>query len=342
MSWSPLARPSGPMKPLLHRLVRRLAPTLAALAVSTLAAALPAAAADKVRIGVFPASSALPYYVAVERGYFKDVGIEPEAVPFNAHPLTVQAIVNGDVDGASNLVTLEGANINQRRPGTLSFISLNGQNADHIVEQFVVRTGHPAKTLKDLKGAKILSAPGPANLGAAKAVLKAVGLEEGKDYTIQEQQMGVHVGALQAGTFDAGYTLEPLASVMIQQGAARRLEAGVIATYLLGGNGAQAYAAGGALSGKFIADKPEVAARFAQAWARAIKDVSTDPSVRELLPKYMNTAASIAPTVPLAKFVLVKDMGAREVADFQKFIGIGVEQGVIRGAVDVKTLIRAY
>jgi hypothetical protein len=111
-------------------------------------------------------------------------------------------------------VTLEGANINQRRPGTLTYIALNGQNAQYITEQFVVKAGSTAKTLADLKGAKILSAPGPANLGAAKAVLKAVGLEEGKDYSIQEQQMGVHVGALQAGTFDAGYTLEPVASVM--------------------------------------------------------------------------------------------------------------------------------
>jgi NitT/TauT family transport system substrate-binding protein len=174
-----------------------------------------ALAADKLKIAVFPSSSALPYFVALERGYFKDVGIEPEAVNFNAHPLIVQALVSGDVDGASNLVTLEGANINQRRPNTLAYIALNGQSSRNIVEQFVVRNGHPAQSLKDLKGAKILSAPGPSNLGAAKAVLKAVGLEEGRDYTIQEQAMGVHIGAIQAGTFDAGYTLEPLASMMI-------------------------------------------------------------------------------------------------------------------------------
>lgn len=313
------------------------------LLVAAIGAGLPlsALAADKVKIGVFPSSSALPFYVALERGYFRDAGIDAEAVVFNAHPLTVQALVTGDVDGAANLVTLEAANINQRRPGTLAYISLNGQNEQYITEQFVVRSGSTVKSLKDLKGARILSAPGPANVGAAKAVLKAVGLEEGRDYTIQEQQMGVHLGALQAGTFDAGYTLEPLGSMMVRQGVARRLEAGVIATYLLGRKDAQAYAAGGALSGRLLKDKPAVAARYAGAWARALKDIESDPKVRELLPKYMNTAADIAPTVPLAKFVLVKDLAAQDLGDFQKFVDIGVEQGVVKGAVDTRTMLKA-
>jgi len=315
---------------------------LAVLAAIAASIVTPAHAVDKVKVGVFPSSSALPYFVALERGYFKEVDIETEAVTFNAHPLTVQAIVTGDIDVASNLVTLEGANINQRRASTLTFISLNGQNAQYITEQFVVRIGSTAQSLKDLKGAKIMSAPGPANLGAAKAVLKSAGLEEGKDYTIQEQQMGVHIGAMQANTFDAAYTLEPLASMMIKQGAARRLEAGVISTHLLGRKEALAFAAGGALSNKFMTERPQVAARFASAWAKAVNDVARDAKVRELLPKYMNTSADIAPTVPLAKLVLVKDLTAQDMSDFQKFVDIGIQQGVIKGAIDVKTLIKAY
>ena len=315
---------------------------LAVLAAIAASMVTPAHAVDKVKVGVFPSSSALPYFVALERGYFKEVDIETEAVTFNAHPLTVQAIVTGDIDVASNLVTLEGANINQRRASTLTFISLNGQNAQYITEQFVVRIGSTAQSLKDLKGAKIMSAPGPANLGAAKAVLKSAGLEEGKDYTIQEQQMGVHIGAMQANTFDAAYTLEPLASMMIKQGAARRLEAGVISTHLLGRKEALAFAAGGALSNKFMTERPQVAARFASAWAKAVNDVARDAKVRELLPKYMNTSADIAPTVPLAKLVLVKDLTAQDMSDFQKFVDIGIQQGVIKGAIDVKTLIKAY
>jgi NitT/TauT family transport system substrate-binding protein len=299
-------------------------------------------AQDKVRVATFPAISAMPYYVALERGYFKDAGIETETIPMTSHPFIVQAIVKGDVDAASNLVTLEGANIDQRRPGTLSYISINGQNHVNIVEQFVVKSGHPAQTLKDLKGTRILSAPGPANIGAARAVLKAIGLEEGKDFTIQEQQMGVHLGALQAGSFDAAYTLEPLASVIIKNGVGRRLEAGVIATYLLGRKDAQAFAAGNALSGKFMSEKPALAERYARAIAKGVQDSLKDPKARELLAKYMNVAPEVAPTVPLARFTLVKDLSAQDLADFQKFVDIGVEQKIVAGPIEVKSFLKAY
>ncbi len=314
-----------------------------ALLAAALVLAAPAAlAADKVRVGVFLATSALPYYVAVERGYFKEVGIETEAVPLATHPLIIQSMVKGDIDAASNVVTLEVANINALRPNTASMISLNGQNAQFITEQFVVRKDHPAKTIRDLKGAKLLSAPGPANVGAAKAVLKAIGLEEGKDYSMQEQQMGVHIGAIQAGTFDGGYTLEPMGTMMINQGIARRLEGGVIATHLLGRRDAFAHAAGGALSQKFMTERPDVAARYARAWAKAVADSNNDPKVRELLVKHMRTAPEIAPSVPLVKFNMVRELDATDLVDFQRFVNIGVEMGVVKSKVDVRSMLKSY
>ena len=86
-----------------------------------------------------------------------------------------------------------------------------------------------------------MSAPGPANVTMAKAALAAAGLKEG-EYTLDQLDMAQHVNVMQAGTFDAGYTLEPIASVAIKQGVARRLEAGVISTYLLGRKDALAFA----------------------------------------------------------------------------------------------------
>ncbi len=320
-------------------MIRRRPLLLAALATPAIARAQ---AADRVRVAVFNVSSALPYYVAVERGFFAAEGIEASAIPLQAAPLIVQAMVSGDVEAASNLVTLEGANINSRRAGTAVYIALNGQNARYQMEQFVVRTNHPAQSLRDLKGARILSAPGPANLAAARAVLAAVGLQETRDYTIQEQQMGVHVGALAAGTFDAAYTLEPVATIAERAGAARRLEAGVIATHLLGRAEAQAFAAGAALTGKFLQEKPEVARRFAAAWSKACTLIAAEPaSVRPLLVQHMQTSAELAPTVPLVNFRMVRDLTPQDLADFQKFVDLAVAQGVVRNAIQVGSFLRA-
>lgn len=297
---------------------------------------------ETVRVGVFQSSSALPYYIALERGYFEAEGLSVETVIIGTHPLIIQSLVTDDIDVASNVVTLEGANIEARRPGTLKYVAINGQNAQYITEQFVVPSDSDAESLADLAGGRLFSAPGPANIGAAIAVLSMVGLEEGRDYTIQEQGMGNHIGAIQSGNFDGGYTLEPLASNMIAQGFARRLEAGVIATYLLGDTHAEAYAAGAAFSTSFMAERPEVAERFAAAWARAVEDANNDPAARELLALHMNVPADLVETVPMAHFVMASDLSEDDTADFQKFINVGIDLGVVAGDVSASDILISY
>ena len=51
---------------------------LAAVLCVTALGASPALAQDKVNVGVFPVSSSLPYFVALERGFFKEQNIAPE------------------------------------------------------------------------------------------------------------------------------------------------------------------------------------------------------------------------------------------------------------------------
>ena len=84
------------------------------------------------------------------------------------------------------------------------------------------------------------------------------------DYTIDQLDMGQHINAMKAGTFDGGYTLEPNATVMNQLGFAKTVEAGVIAKYVLGDPEADPFAAGCAFSADFIAKRPDVAKRFAR------------------------------------------------------------------------------
>ena len=44
---------------------------------------------DKVKVGVFPVSSSLPYFVALERGFFKEQNIEPETMRLIGGPPNV-------------------------------------------------------------------------------------------------------------------------------------------------------------------------------------------------------------------------------------------------------------
>src|ERR1700675_4487103 len=141
---------------------------IAVLALSAIASGQ-AAAQDKVSVGVFPISSSLPYFVGVERGFFKEQNIEPEMTKLMGGPPNVAAMMTNQIEVSAVLVTLEGLNANVKKPGVAMYIAVNSQTKVWKMEQFVVRNGFKAETIADLKGAKLMSAPGPANLNTPKA-----------------------------------------------------------------------------------------------------------------------------------------------------------------------------
>ncbi len=323
-----------------HAIARR--HMLAAAAGVMVLAALPAAAQDKVKVGVFPVSSSLPYFVAFERGFFKEQNIEPEMVRLIGGPPNVAAMISNQIDAAAVLVTIEGINADLKKPGVAMYIALNSQNKTHQMEQFVVRKGFSATTLKDLKGAKIMSAPGPANVTMAKAALAAVGLKEG-DYSIDQLDTAQHVNAMTAGTFDAGYTLEPNASTMRKRGVARTIESGVIAHYVLGDPEANAFVGGCALTSDFIKSRPDVAKRFTAAWAKAVEFINTDPEdARKYLAKNTLTPDDVVDTVPMIKYYMVKELTPEDKALYQKFIDFSVQTGTLPQKVDVTKYLQTF
>jgi NitT/TauT family transport system substrate-binding protein len=319
-----------------------LAFALVAAAVAAVPARAQDKAIDKVKVGVFPVSSSLPYFVALERGFFKEQNIEPETIRLMGGPPNVAALITNQIDVAAVLVTLEGFNADIKKPGVAMYIGMHSQNKVWQMEQFVARKGYAATSLKDLKGAKLMSAPGPANLNTAKAILAKVGLKEG-DYTIDQLDMGQHVNAMIAGTFDGGYTLEPNASTMRKMGVARTIETGLIAKYILGDESANAYAAGCALTTDFINSRPDVARRFSVAWSMAIDFINKNPDeARKYLAKNTYTPDDVVDMVPMLGYIMTKDMNPKQKADLQKFADFGTEIGVVPEKIDVTRVIKAF
>lgn len=301
-----------------------------------------AQAQDKVRVGVFPVASTLPLFVGIERGFFKEQKIEIEMTRLIGGPPNVAALIGNQIDASAVLVTIEGMNANLKKPGVAMYISVNSQNAKYQMEQFVVRKGLEVKSLADLKGKKIMSAPGPANVTMARAALAAAGLKEG-EYQLDQLDMGQHVNAMTAGTFDAGYTLEPSATLMRKNGVATTLEAGVIAKYVLGDPNANAWVGGCALSTDFIKSRPDVAKRFTAGWAKAVKFINDSPDeARKHLAKNTFTPDDVVSTVPLVRFEMVSNLTAKDIADFQRFIDFSTKTGTLPEKVDVSKYLQKF
>jgi len=319
---------------------RAFAGTLAATAIAGRAAR--AEGPDKVKVGMFPISSSLPFYVALDLGYFKDLGIEPEVTRLMGGPPNVAALMTSQIEVSAVLVTLEGLNANVKKPGVAMYIAMHAQNAKYRMEQFVAGANSGIKTLADFKGKKLLCAPGPANLNTAKGILAKIGLKDG-EYTIDQLDQGQHVNAIKAGTFDGGYTLEPSATIMHNLGIADTIESGVIAKYILGSPDADAYAAGCAFTTDFITKRPDVAKRFAQAWSKAIDYIRANPeAARKYLAKNTMTPDNVVDTVPMLGYIMTKDMSPKQLGYLQEFADFGQQIGVVPEKIDVKQDLKSF
>jgi NitT/TauT family transport system substrate-binding protein len=78
---------------------------LAALCVLALALAAPARAEEKVKIGVLKLTSSAPIFVGVEKGFFKEFGVEPELVFFQAAAPIATALAAGQIDVGATGIT---------------------------------------------------------------------------------------------------------------------------------------------------------------------------------------------------------------------------------------------
>src|SRR6201997_4419043 len=100
-----------------------------ALLAAFVAQPAPSWAQDKVSVGVFPVSSSLPYFVALQRGFFKEQNIEPEMTKLMGGPPNVAAMMTNQIEVSAVLVTLEGLNANVKKPGVAMYVAMHSQNA---------------------------------------------------------------------------------------------------------------------------------------------------------------------------------------------------------------------
>src|SRR5258708_36833071 len=84
---------------------------ICAVAALTLSVAGPdrAAAQDKGSVGVFPVSSSLPYFVALERGFFKEQNIEPEMTKLMGGPPNIAAMTTNKSEAPAAVGHAEGS-----------------------------------------------------------------------------------------------------------------------------------------------------------------------------------------------------------------------------------------
>lgn len=313
----------------------------AAVSAATMLAApalVRAQAGTKIRIGYWPVAAGLPFYAAVEKGYFKEAGLDVEPLKFAGAQQVMEAMLAGRCDGSSNGTGSGNLGVGEiASPGLFKIIATNPSNARYVLDQFLVPKDSPVKSIAELKGKRVASGPGIQNKTLAQTVLERAGASGA---SVTELPIGQHVAALAAGQVDAVYTLEPTGTVGRLNGTTRLLEAGVIAKYILGDPQAPWHGGAATLTTEFIKKNPELTRKYIAAYARGIELVRNDPAeARKYLKGYTAIEGPLTGEVPLASYMLYSEFKPADVAAFQKFFDLFTEKGVFEKKLDVQSLL---
>jgi len=198
--------------------------SVATAAVLAVAAATPAWAQEKVKVGAYASVSDAPLYIALEKGYFKEQGLDVEIVRIDSGAVLTTLLSSGDLDASGGA---PGAGVyNAVRQGLeFKIVADKGSTLPgHGYFAFVVRQdlADQIKTAADLKG-RSLAVTGY-RVGASSEVtiaklLATAGLTE-SDLTMTNMTFGDIAAALGTKKIEVGVLIEPLVTHVAAQGIA--------------------------------------------------------------------------------------------------------------------------
>lgn len=299
-----------------------------------------AAESEEIRIGYWPIVGGLPLYTAVERGFFKEAGLNVRAVKFASPQQIVEGMITGRIHGCANGTATGALGLGAiTSPGLFKIICSNPSNHAMVLDEFLVPLNSEVKSIAELRGKRIACGPGIQNVVMTKIILEKNGFSA-DEVKVIELPVGQHVAALAAGQIDGVYTLEPTGTVGRLKGLARTLETGVISRYVLGNADAPWFGGAAALNTQFIAERAADAKAFIQAYAHAVQFIQQQPDAsREYIAGYTSIEPSLIKEVPLPGFVMYDGLKGDNLAWFQKFYDVFAERKIFSQPVDVGSLI---
>ena len=135
-----------------------------------------AQAIPKIRSGYWPVAAGLPFFAALEKGYFKEAGLDVEAQKYAGAQQVMEAMLAGRSDGSSNGTGSGNLGVGElASPGLFKIIATNPSNAKYVLDEFLVPKDSPVKSIAELKGKRVASGPGIQNKTLATVVLERAG-----------------------------------------------------------------------------------------------------------------------------------------------------------------------
>jgi len=294
-------------------------------------------ALQKVKIGYSQVRISLPIFVAAEQGIFKKNGLDVELEMFDTAQPLMDALCGGKVDVAGYTalpITFSG----QLRSKTdLYYTTAIMEDDAHPLSMLMVKKDSSISSIKELKGKKIGILPTAAYKAWLVMILKENGISS-EDVTIQNVAPAMTPSALESGTVDAMFTIDPAVTTTIQKGIGKLLYEGAIVPKYLG----SPFPFGSFnMTKDFVAKNPDTAKKIVKSLDEAIDFINANQQeAKKMMANYLPDAQKpFVTSYPDASFLKSTEFSAEalmKVADLYK------NQGIINEPMDLSKSVYQY
>jgi len=287
------------------------------------------------KIAYQPFSSNLPFFVAMEKGFFADNGIDIEPVQIISANDAANAIARGEIIGNVAMPTDVILNLEIANPGLVKIVFIKATSKKHWSEYLLVKSDSKISGISDLASRKIGVYPGSAQRALAKLLFKGTGDNHliNRPPEIVSLQPNVMLQALDSGQIDALLAFDQLAVAALDAGIAKTLVENPLGKYVLDPLYAGAYV----LSSKFIKGEPEDYKSILRALSQAVDFIENDPTqARSFLPKWVSIDETLVGKVPFWDQIELEKI---DVEALNAWSGVLVEEGIVQEQISIENLL---
>ncbi len=243
----------------------------------------------KIKVGYLPMVSSLTHFVALEKGYYKDEGLDVEANPIKTSNSLAQDLIAGHIDVAIELSIVPLLKQLEMSTNAVKIFSISNITSENGFDGIVVKSNSTLTKLEDLSGKKVGVFPG----STAKKTLATIFRNRYPTLELPiffELDPSLHIQSLETGDIDALFAYEPTLTLGIYKNGFKKVSTSVYAMqYSPNPIGVAA------VNTKWFDDNPKLAKSFFRAIDRAVSFIEQYPTeARKILVKSTKVDPNIA------------------------------------------------
>ena len=286
---------------------------------------------DTLRVVYKPNANYLIYFVARDKGYFADEGLNVIGTEMESTNLMVQALISGQADfNPSNSVPALYA-AEQNAPGTFKFLYVTLMAKGRSNNGIIIQKNSPITALSNLIGKTVGTPPGITSVVMAQLIFKGA-LGSWNGITFKELEQRGLLQALAANQLDAVFAIEPLITIGEEKGITKTLVVDAMETYVMD----PIPIAGGVVSSDFVKANPDVVKRIQRAMEMAIDFTrENEHESRQILARAIGMEKSTANSLGVNTYWKLLEVEPDKV---QRFADMLLENGALEKKVDTSRM----